>query len=54
MLREKLLGGKLRKHSEQLNKFVAGFFDTDGCVGVTLDKGYLKLYSKITQASSKD
>ena len=54
MLREKLLSGKLRKHSEQLNKFVAGFFDTDGCVGVTLDKGYLKLYSKITQASSKD
>lgn len=54
MLREKLLSGNLRKHSEQLNKFVAGFFDTDGCVGITLDKGYIKVYSKITQASSKD
>ena len=54
MLREKLLSGNLRKHSEQLNKFVSGFFDTDGCIGVTLDKGYLKIYSKITQASSKD
>ena len=54
MLREKLLSGNLRKHSEQLKKFVSGFFDTDGCVGVALDKGYLKIYSKITQASSKD
>ena len=54
MLREKLLSGKLRKHSEQLNKFVAGFFDTDGCVGITLDKQWLKVYCKITQAASKD
>ena len=54
MLREKLLGGNLRKHSEQLNKFVAGFFDTDGCVGITLDKGCIRIFSKITQASSKD
>lgn len=54
MLREKLLSGKLRTHSEQLNKFVAGFFDTDGCVGLVLDRGYIRVYSKITQAASKD
>lgn len=54
MLREKLLSGKLKKHSEQLNKFVAGFFDTDGCVGIALDKRWVKVYAKITQAASKD
>lgn len=54
MLLEKLLSGKLRKHSEQLNKFVAGFFDTDGSVMVALDKKWFRVTSKITQASSKD
>lgn len=54
MLREKLLGGKLRKHSEQLNKFVAGFFDSDGSVFVYKDRSSLGLRSCIVQSASKD
>lgn len=55
MLRDKLLSGKLKKHSEQLNKFVAGFFDADGCVTLSRHhEGYLQITSKITQAASKD
>lgn len=54
MLLEKLLSGKLKKHSEQLNKFVAGFFDTDGSVMMALDKKWFRVTVKITQASSKD
>ncbi|RLD03463.1 MAG: hypothetical protein DRI65_12830 [Chloroflexota bacterium] len=54
----KLLSGKLResrKQSEQLNKFVAGLFDSDGTVGVHRDnKGVLRLECSITQTDSND
>lgn len=36
----KLLSGKLkenRKHSEQLNKYIAGLLDADGCLGLTFN-----------------
>ena len=56
----KLYSGQLRdrrKHSEQLNKFVAGFFDSDGSVTVFQDKRYnrqLRFKSCITQSHSND
>jgi len=54
MLREKLLSGKLKKHSEQLNKFVAGFFDTDGSVFIFKDRNRIYIRSAIAQAASND
>ena len=54
MLLEKLLSGKFRKHSEQLNKFVAGFFDSDGSVFVYQDRSTIGLRCSIGQSASKD
>ena len=54
MLREKLLSGKLSKHSEQLNKFVAGFFDSDGSVYLCRDRGAIALRCSINQSAAKD
>jgi len=54
MLMERLLSGKLSKHSEQLNKFVAGFFDSDGCVSVYMDRHTLTLRATLCQTASKD
>lgn len=37
----KLLSGQLRekrKHSEQLNKYLAGYLDADGCLGLSFSK----------------
>ena len=54
MLLEKLLSGKFRKHSEQLNKFVAGFFDADGSIYIYEDRGNIGLRASIGQSASKD
>lgn len=57
----KLLSGKLkesRKHSEQLNKYVAGYLDADGCISLTFSKykDYftLGLTFNFTQSFSND
>lgn len=58
----KLLSGKLRqsrKHSEQLNKFLAGLFDADGNVHLQHRKlkdggSYVVLSSSISQSESND
>ena len=57
----KLLTGRLtqsRKHSEQLNKFLAGFFDSDGYVGLAFhkkgDRFLLQPRAKICQSASND
>lgn len=41
----KLHTGSLKKHSEQLNKFVAGLFDADGYVGFDFCRGKIQLQS---------
>ena len=57
----KLLSGSLkskRVHSEQLNKYLAGLFDADGCVttSATSSKGKrrVRLLATITQSASND
>ena len=53
----KLFTGKLkenRKHSEQLNKFVAGFFDADGSVTTRYDGVRRRLSAEITQSNKVD
>lgn len=55
----KLVTGKLRenrKHSEQLNKYVAGLFDADGCISAEIrtDKRGMSLRASISAASSVD
>ena len=55
----KLISGKLKErriHSEQLNKFLAGFFDADGCVTLFVDKRYgsIVLNASIVQSLSND
>jgi len=54
----KLYSGQLkgnRKNSEQLNKFLAGFFDADGSVYYSVDtKGYGRLRAKVTQSEVND
>lgn len=59
----KLLSGKLRenrKHSEQLNKYVAGLIDTDGCISLffyktrTTNKSRVSVVLDITQAAVND
>jgi len=58
----KLLSGKLkqsRKHSEQLNKFLAGLFDADGNVhlqhrDLVSGGSYVVLSSSISQSESND
>ena len=56
MLRERLLSGKLDRHSEQLNKFLAGLFDTDGYIGLLRDTKVhtISLGCNISQSSSND
>jgi len=58
-----LLSGKLRgsrKHSEQLNKYLAGLIDTDGCVSLffyktrTTGKNKVKVLLNLTQAAVND
>ena len=58
----KLLSGQLRerrKHSEQLNKYLAGLFDADGTIGLKFKRHTTGLFScylscSITQAFSSD
>ena len=59
----KLLSGSLRnkrKHSEQLNKFVAGLFDTDGCIGLfhyktrVSNQNKLKIVLTVQQSAVND
>ena len=51
----KLLSGNFKKHSEQLNKFLSGLFDADGCIRVNFDKrGYTSLEWKLAQSSITD
>ena len=61
----KLLNGKIKSHSEQLNKFVAGLFDSDGMVGLKFNscgsssynnEAYyrIQLVSQIDQSASND
>lgn len=53
----KLVSGQLakrRKHSEQLNKYVAGLFDTDGYVGFEFIVNRVYLRAGISQAASVD
>lgn len=59
----KLLSGKLResrKHSEQLNKYVAGLFDSDGCICLRYSKDrkpdYYRIYLSVSigQSASVD
>jgi len=59
----KLLSGKLRenrKHSEQLNKYVAGLIDTDGCISLffyktrATGKQRLSVVLDITQSAAND
>lgn len=54
----KLVSGKLRskrKHSEQLNKYLAGLFDADGCITLEyVDHKYLHLRFTLTQAATVD
>lgn len=54
----KLVTGKLkssRKHSEQLNKYLAGLFDADGCISIEWhDHKYLSLRFTLTAAASVD
>lgn len=54
----KLVTGKLRdsrKHSEQLNKYLAGLFDADGCITLELQNNkYLSLRFTLTAAASVD
>jgi len=51
-----LINGKLdKKHSERLNKFVAGLMDADGTFGLHFGKNtYLTLRFKITQSIVND
>jgi hypothetical protein len=53
----KLTSGSLRekrKHSEQLNKFIAGLIDSDGCVTYDFCRNRLQIQTSITQAESND
>lgn len=57
----KLLSGKLkesRKHSEQLNKYLAGLLDADGCVSLVFrpckDKFSINLTFNLLQSFSND
>ncbi len=59
----KLLSGKLkenRKHSEQLNKYVAGLIDTDGCISLffyktrTTQKNRVSVVLSIMQSAKND
>lgn len=50
----KLVTGQLKKHSEQLNKYVAGMLDTDGsiCFEFTNGKAYVRI--GLSQAATVD
>ena len=61
----KLLNDKIKGNSEQLNKIIAGLFDSDGCVGLKFNMrenssyregGYylIQLSSQIDQSASND
>lgn len=51
----KLLSGKFKKHSEQLNKFLSGLFDADGCLRLNFDsRGYISLEWKLAQSNITD
>lgn len=61
----KLLNGKVKDHSEQLLKVIAGLFDSDGCVGLKFnscgnssygqeDLFTVQLSSQIDQSASND
>lgn len=50
----KLVHGKLKKHSEQLNKFVAGLFDADGWICWDFCRNKPQLQSGIVLSASSD
>lgn len=53
----KLVSGQLkknRKHSEQLNKFVAGLLDSDGWVSLDFCRNRIQIQCGIVQSSSND
>lgn len=53
----KLISGQLRKnrkHSEQLNKFVAGLLDSDGWISLDFCRGRVQVQSGIVQSLSND
>ena len=53
----KLISGQLkknRKHSEQLNKFVAGLIDSDGWVSLDFCRNRIQIQCGIVQSSSND
>lgn len=53
----KLISGQLknnRKHSEQLNKYLAGLFDSDGCLSFRITNGRFTLQFQISQAAIND
>ncbi len=49
-----LHNGLLKKHSEQLNKYVAGLMDTDGCCGFEFTAGHAYVRMGISQAATVD
>ena len=49
----KLYSGTLKKHSEQLNKFVAGLFDADGHVSFDFCRNKIQIQSAISVCDSK-
>jgi len=56
MLYSKLKAGTLRDHSEQMNKWTAGFFDADGCVSLHIKKhsnGRYGVYLQVSIAQTK-
>ena len=50
----KLVTGQLKKHSEQLNKYVAGLLDTDGWIGFEFTQGKAYVRMGLRQAATVD
>lgn len=50
----KLISGKLKKHSEQLNKFLAGLLDADGYISADFCRNRLQIQCGIQQSESND
>lgn len=53
----KLLSGQLkkkRKHSEQLNKYVAGLIDSDGCLSYRINNDEFSLQLQLSQSAVND
>lgn len=53
----KFLSGSLRdkrKHSEVINKILAGYIDSDGSVGLKLNSGFINVNLSLSQAAIND